>query len=569
MKTKFKNKAIVVNALGYEEVLYDIGTDKFCTQFDGKGSFTYFHFVDNPRLNVSGPSYFNIFVNDELIPIDVKKKVINIGRTQRVIYSLDYGKIIIDQFGYDEFIFNKISFKFSEDKKIDFVFDYTRFKDVPELTANVEYKNIEENYAYYVSQKGNKGNFSVCISFTGNTKKMVKKTSSLFKVVKNEYESLEVPTSCDTDLKKTLFTSSMFTALENYKVKGEYKAFTAGVNYLAPFRTYFRDSYWTTLCLYKNNIDLVKQQILTLAKGINEDGECPSAVKSDYTGFWGGHYDSPCFFVMMVSDYVKYSNNKEFLKEVINDKFTIEELCKKVIDRLLNNFTDKTHLLVKKGNYNRLDWADAVNRQGYVTYDEALYYRSLLCLGKLLGGNNKYLTEAEEVKKSINKLLWDDKRGYYVNYIDGSFVEINLSIDTILTVLFNIVPNDKKSVLVDNFEKLLYSKNHKELKDFGVITVYPTYKNATSVLSISGQAYRYHNGANWPYWAGMFAYMLMREGRNYEYALTSWFTFGINNGCFTPLEYLSPYYKQGSNLQAWSATSAFALQYCNEDFFLI
>ena len=38
--------------------------------------------------------------------------------------------------------------------------------------------------------------------------------------------------------------------------------------------------------------------------GINENGDCPSAVKSDYSEWWGNHYDSPSFLSMMLYDYV-------------------------------------------------------------------------------------------------------------------------------------------------------------------------------------------------------------------------------------------------------------------------
>ncbi len=227
---------------------------------------------------------------------------------------------------------------------------------------------------------------------------------------------------------------------------------------------------------------------------------------------------------------------------------------------------DSNHLLYKEGPYNKLDWCDAVNRTGYVTYDECLYYQALRC-AYFLSGNEKYAKEANVVKNQINKLLFDEKKGYYLNFLDKGIRQDSLSIDTMLTVLFDIGPNDKKEKLLDNFEEILYSKNHKELKDYGVMCLYPPYVGQKVTHSVSSKPFNYHNGANWPFLSGLFAYMLIINKRDYHYALESWFNFSIKEGYNTPLEFLTPYYHQGSNLQAWSSTSAFALQHFTNNFF--
>lgn len=568
MKTKLKNKRIIVSAQGYEQVLFDIGTTKFFTQFDGRGGFKSFHYANNPRYNINAQSYLNIFIDGEPLSIFTKKKVINCGRIQKIIYELEDGKIVISQFGYESFILNRIKTTFKTKKEIVLVNDYTAFVDVPKLVSNYPYEYLAPNYSYVIKANGSKDDIKIAISFTDDPKKIVRRVNSIEKQLTNEIDDMVMPEIANTEERKALYCSSMFTALENYKEIPNFSALTAGVNYVSPFRTYYRDSYWTILCLHKEHKDIVKNQIITLAKGIKDDGECPSAVKADYTSFWGGHYDSPFFFVMEVFDYINHSGDNSILNEVINGKFTILELCQKVVNRMMT-FADDTHLIYKRGPLNRLDWADAVNRDGYVTYDECLYCRALMCLGSILGGDNIYLKEAEVVKDAINNILWSEDLGYYVNYIDGDYTEANLSIDTILAVLFEIVPTDKKERFIDNLENKLYAKNHAELEDFGVLTVYPNYKRYTDILSKSSLPYWYHNGANWPYWTGMFAYMLMLNGRDYEYALSHTFNFAIKNHKLTPLEYISPYFGDGSNLQAWSATPAFAMQYSKDNFFKI
>jgi neutral trehalase len=126
--------------------------------------------------------------------------------------------------------------------------------------------------------------------------------------------------------------------------------------------------------------------------------------------------------------------------------------------------TDKTGLLYKEGPYNKLDWADEVNRNGYVTYDEALYYRALTCMAKLCEAVGKdgseYAVEAERVKKAINDLLWDEGKGYYVNYVDGDFTEDNLSVDTVITYLFGIADEERSKRMLDAMERMLETKNN-------------------------------------------------------------------------------------------------------------
>jgi len=565
MKTKFKNNGIHVLATNFEEVLFDVGSEYISTQFNGLGGFTYFHLVNNREYTMTGTSHLDIFVNDVIIDIFGKKEVFSSGRMQTIKYKLPYGWVLIEQYPYKETIFNKVTYSFDEEKSLVLVYDFLKYVHMPYVKSDTNFEMNKENGATYVRSKGKKGKFFVCIDFINEKVPYLNRGKSYANICKNESKNLQLPVSCNNELYKSIYASSMFAALENFKISNNFAAFAAGVHYLAPLRTYFRDSYWTTLCLYKYDSLYLANQIEELALGIAEDGTCPSAVLSDFNGFWGGHVDSPCFFVMMVADYVNHTKDWSILDKKIKNE-TVGSLAFKVGNKI-QTLADSSHLLYKAGPYNRLDWCDALNRTGYVTYDECLYYQCLLGLDFLSKGKGSYKKEAEIVKKAINEILWNEEKGYYNNFVDGNKVVDNLSIDTILAILFDIVPENKKELLLDNFENILYSKNHKDLKDFGVMCLYPVYQGVGTAVSVSVQPYNYHNGANWPYWAGLFAYMLKINGRDYDYALTSWYYFSISNGHLTPLEFLTPYHKQGSNLQAWSSTPAFALQDYENNFF--
>ena len=55
----------------------------------------------------------------------------------------------------------------------------------------------------------------------------------------------------------------------------------------------------------------------------------------------------------------------------------------------------------------------------------------------------------------------------------------------------------------------------------------------------------------------MYAYAKMIYGMEWRYPLASWFSYNVEKGFYTPVEYFSPCCKTGSELQAWSGAAAF------------
>ena len=383
---------------------------------------------------------------------------------------------------------------------------------------------------------------------------------------------MKIPATAKTERDKALYVSSIFCALENYQEVGEYRGFSAGCNYINPLRTYFRDAYWTVLCMYKDHAGLVRNEILTLAQGIDVNGDCPSAVTFELFPHWQNHYDSPSFFVLMVYDYINRTGDFSILDETVGGK-TLYDWCALVVDKLAA-YEDDTHLIVKEGPYNKRDWADEVNRIGYVSYLELLYARALFCVSKIAGTRNgklaaKYHGMYLQTKDAIDKILWDEEKGYYINYKNGDFVEDNLSVDTVVAVLFGISDEEKTKRLLDNVAAVLESKNNKVQRagDFGVMSVFPFYKGEDRYHNKSSQDYEYHNGAVWPYLAALVAYAEAKNGRDHVYALTSSFDWNIAKGNYTPIEYYSPIRPDGSLLQAWSSDAAWVYDWLDDDFF--
>ncbi|MBD5086322.1 MAG: hypothetical protein HDT32_03060 [Clostridiales bacterium] len=421
----------------------------------------------------------------------------------------------------------------------------------------------------YVISAGTRGDFTFC-----DVKRTLKNFDNALSDCDVYASSLKCPAPIQGDFLNAYYKSLLNASLSNYKELGKFKGFLAGIVYQFPARTYYRDAYWTVLSVLPVRPDLVRNEIITLANGISKKGECPSAVKFNFKNYWGDHYDSPSFFVLMLYDYLVHTKDFSILQEKVKAGRVINS-ANLVLQRLMKE-TDESGLLVKGGEYNRRDWCDNVFRSTYVTYDEALYARALFAMSEIYkvclndeAKSKAYADKYEKVVKSINDLLWDEEKGWFVNYKSDNFVEDNLSIDTVVMVLFGLTDEQRAKRMLDNMQALLESKNNKEqgAGDFGTLSVYPFYKNTKDIVQKSSLPYYYHNGGDWPYLSCVYAYAKLMKGMDYAYPLTRWFEYNVEKGNYTPIEFFSPVHPDGSMLQAWSSTGAFVLSYPDGDFF--
>ncbi|MDR1439155.1 MAG: hypothetical protein LBJ10_03840, partial [Clostridiales bacterium] len=364
---------------------------------------------------------------------------------------------------------------------------------------------------------------------------------------------------------RALYASALNCALSNYKQVGSFRGFYAGIHYQAPPRAYYRDGYFTALPVLAHRPQLVKEEIRTLAKGIARDGSCPSAVIDEKTAFWPDHLDSPAFFIMMAHDYLAATRDFALLGERVNGRAILEHALA-LADAMLSA-ADGSHLLCRKPP-NRHDWADNVYREGYVTYIQALFYRAVLCAGRMLRaagrpGARRYEDAAEKIRGAANALLWNEEKGWYNNYQSAECAEDNLSIDTVLCVVFGLAGEARGRLLLENMERFLESRGNgaQPFGDWGTMCCWPPYRHAAHLVEKSAYPFAYHNGSDWPYWSCLYAFAKGMHGMDWEYPLTRWFAYGMERGWATPVEYYSPAAGRGSLLQAWSAMAAFTLRF--------
>ncbi|WP_324716876.1 hypothetical protein U7230_00895 [Carboxydochorda subterranea] len=405
---------------------------------------------------------------------------------------------------------------------------------------------------------------------------------------------------------------------------GGFEGLTAGVHYETPARTYFRDGYWTSQALLPFHPDLVRAQVVALAGGVHDDGSCPSAVlfpnpvlaaaleaahrfvpgfsalHRPPRDFWSGHHDSPSFFLLLLYDYLAWTGDGAVLWEPVpgspreaGSRHTVLGSAVRAARYLLEADVHDEGLARKP--YDTLDWADNVFRSGWVTYDEALRAAALGRAGAILARLARWgdppreegleelatssarlalarrLEEAHRrARLAINEKLWLADRGYYAEYVEPpagggtapSVPEPHLAIDTLTVLLWDLAPVDRARRVLDQTEILLESRrNHRQpCGDWGVMCCFPPYRDRRRLTGKTRFPYRYHNGAEWPYWSAVLALLRMRYGTgDWRYPLVRCWEVGLANGRAAPVEYHSPPYAPGSPNQAWSSMPAAAM----------
>ena len=144
-------------------------------------------------------------------------------------------------------------------------------------------KGETKTYRYVISA-GTRTDFTYC-----DVNAALKNFDAAIKDTDAYINALECPVELKDDFLKSYYKSLLNTSLSNYKELGKFKGFLAGIVYQFPARTYYRDAYWTVLSVLPVRPDLVRNEIITLANGINAKGECPSAVKFNFKNYWGNH----------------------------------------------------------------------------------------------------------------------------------------------------------------------------------------------------------------------------------------------------------------------------------------
>jgi hypothetical protein len=599
---KFQDGAIIATGPFYQKNHYDLANHKIMCRLDGCGNISQYSIANRNPVFQPDSFYRNIMINGLKLPANTEKKATVFGKKQVIEYWLE-GYNIKDTVFIDEMtnaIFIQVEVEAcnpnllsgggniqDEQGYLSINFGFLLDPSNPHLeiacSEDLILKEVEGfGYHYklsnpiagrqksmlrFVMSGGGERETAVCIDAADvkalTAKDLLEQFDRYFDAMNRYNERLIERMPKSDAFRQALYVSSLNCALSAYKDIDGFKGFFAGTSYQTPARTYYRDGYYTCLPLLSLYPELAREQIINLSYGINERGECPSGVKVGHAPFWENHLDSPQYYSILVHDYIMTAHDYSVLDEKIGTGDTVLSLMIRINDALLSK-VDGNYLLVRE-EYNRHDWADNVYRCGYVTYIEALLYQSLYGLGRILAlsgrDGSRYSTACELVKRGINTQLWDEDRGYYINYKSENYLEDNLSLDTVLTVLYGIADETRSIRVLKNMENFLETRNNTKqvFGDWGVMCVYPFYRYKQHLVEKSSFDYVYHNGSDWPYLSCLYAYAKKKYHLEYEYPLTRWFEYGLEQGWLTPVEYYNPVTGRGGLLQGWSSMALVAL----------
>lgn len=386
-------------------------------------------------------------------------------------------------------------------------------------------------------------------------------------------------------LLKSMITAGISNALAMFKVLPRgFSGLVAGREYAYPPRLYFRDSYWTAQILLLHRPALVRQHLLSLATGVHPDGNCPSAVFAPHLAKqWGltgpdrldwlpDHFDSPSYLLLLVQDYLAATGDFSILDEQIHPgadpsqpPSTLWTLAQSAVERLIGQDKDVDGLIEKP--YEANDWADNVRRNVWVSYDQALYVAALHAVANIArqraeANAERYERLAGKAWQSMEQQLWDEDKGYFVDYKRPGFIENHLSIDTLVAIRFGLTNETQTQSILAAARKLLQSRNNPEQPygDWGILCVFPLYRRHSDLFDKSADPYNYHNGSDWPYWDGVYGEILLqRQDPDWRYVLTRWWDYCLEHSWLSPVEYFSPPYPVGGMMNGWSSMPAAAL----------
>jgi glycogen debranching enzyme len=371
--------------------------------------------------------------------------------------------------------------------------------------------------------------------------------------------------------------------------RGRFDGLAAGLHYSAPARTYYRDGYWTLQLLLATQPAVVHEQIEVLAAGVQPEGEAPSGVivsgaeqarawetlrttafgmdwiHTRSTDWWSDHFDSPLFFVLTIGDYARETGDLEPAQRHWS-------LIRCVFERY-RDLSERG--LPVKPRHDR-DWADNVYRGGFVAYDVGLWFGALEAMHRLADVLDpefqaEIAATLETARAAVTEELWRPD-GWYADYASPEglsevepLLEDHLTLDSLTLLRYDAAPKDKALEVLAAVRKRLETRHNPKqaFGDWGVMCVYPPFKHREDVRSKTAFAFRYHNGADWPWLSGLYAEERLRRGLSgWRYPMLRWWETCLERGWMGAVEYFSPPWGRGSLLQGWSAMpAAVALKY--------
>ncbi len=261
----------------------------------------------------------------------------------------------------------------------------------------------------------------------------------------------------------------------------------------------------------------------------------------------------------VVSAYLAYkiTGDRHFLLKQVNGMPLIRRLEESLYYLLLHRYDEKTGLITK--GYT-IDWGDvsiAYDSQSAIymddktlrevnTYTNAYFVLAANALSELYAaleneGNAAFWKKkAEEIKQKINKLLWDEKRGFYRMHIlvdksekimdDASFFALG---SNALAIQSGVADGKKAARIFENAGALQKKYNFSTIS--GVL--HPPYPDGFFSHFAITKSYTYQNGGQWDWFGGR---LILQE-----------FKHGYSDNAYTHLLEIANKNSKGNGLYEW------------------
>lgn len=367
------------------------------------------------------------------------------------------------------------------------------------------------------------------------------------------------------------FKNALVKAADNFIV---YRKSTNGKTIIAGypwFTDWGRDTLisLTGLTISTKRYDDAKSILKTFLKYI-KDGLLPNVFPDFAENPGYNTVDAPMWFFDAVYNYLKATNDDEFLTEVYDKLVEIYNrysISKEKLDGKEIIYKDSDGLIYSGSEKTQLTWMDAkvgdyvvTPRFGKAVEINALWYNANMImsdLSKRLKKKDIYLNNAKLIKENFIKVFWNDKDGYLYDVVNeyGSDVSIRPNQIFAISLNFPVVEGAMAESIFNVVADELYT-------NVGLRTLSPKDERYRSVYcgDIWARDTAYHQGIVWTWPLGAFITASKRLSKNSgEYSIENIInnlkytleeeTLGQINEIFDA-EY--PFTPRGCFAQAWS-----------------
>lgn len=267
------------------------------------------------------------------------------------------------------------------------------------------------------------------------------------------------------------------------------------------------------------------------------------------TGKWGTYppFCDNYYYVIMVNQYLKQSNDYQILENVYNGIKLIDRIKYAFIGYNVDKETDLCYS--EKGRHT-VSWGftDSVRMNGLVLYGSILRYNAAKCLYEITK-DSEYSIRAEKIRQNIIDKFYDEESGwFYSSTGDDKQHDVNGTVYAVFSGISNDIKIAKAvtEAYIDGYTtKSGYIRHIATNKD---------YERGVKCWADCGADYdNYQNGAYWATGTGWYAYTMSLYSKECALRLIDEYIshtkLNLDNG--SPFEYFNAYKKQAK----WYGTS--------------